>query len=255
MRLKKKLIFCMAILTLCVSAFGHVGYPWSADKKIPESKPSRALANVNKMYVFLVASEPNDYATLWDELDKKVAGKLEVAGIKVLEPGTKADPNEGINELRIQINLLKAEGQIVFNVRTSLAVTAYTPKYQAVSYVEIWQISALEAVAEEEMSGGIEAVVLGQVDKFIKAKKAAGSLKVTSSERLLPMRLVSAVSNEEKAVPAVSATSYLASKSGKVYHKQDCTMAKTIKAENLVMYGSKEQAERDGKRPCKICKP
>ena len=48
---------------------------------------------------------------------------------------------------------------------------------------------------------------------------------------------------------------YVASREGDKYHKTSCRVAKKIKAENRVAYKSKAEAEKDGKRPCGICKP
>ena len=39
------------------------------------------------------------------------------------------------------------------------------------------------------------------------------------------------------------------------YHRPDCKWAQRIAPENLVGYDSKEDAEADGHRPCKACRP
>ena len=48
---------------------------------------------------------------------------------------------------------------------------------------------------------------------------------------------------------------FVASRDGDKYHKTSCRMAKKIKAENKVAYKSKDEAEKDGKKPCGLCKP
>ncbi|TES96103.1 hypothetical protein E3J85_01335 [Patescibacteria group bacterium] len=48
---------------------------------------------------------------------------------------------------------------------------------------------------------------------------------------------------------------YVASKSGGKYHLLDCRYAKKMKEENKIWYGSKEEAEADGKDSCGVCKP
>jgi len=48
---------------------------------------------------------------------------------------------------------------------------------------------------------------------------------------------------------------YVASKSGGKYHLPDCRYAKKMKEENKIWYGSKEEAEADGKDSCGVCKP
>ena len=47
---------------------------------------------------------------------------------------------------------------------------------------------------------------------------------------------------------------YVASKSGKKYHLPWCSGAKTIKPENLLTFGSKEEAEKAGYTPAGNCK-
>ncbi|MFC1686612.1 hypothetical protein ACFLZS_01630 [Patescibacteria group bacterium] len=46
---------------------------------------------------------------------------------------------------------------------------------------------------------------------------------------------------------------YAASKSGGKYHLPDCRYAKKMKTK--IWYGTKEEAEADGKDPCGVCKP
>jgi hypothetical protein len=57
------------------------------------------------------------------------------------------------------------------------------------------------------------------------------------------------------AADAAPVASYVASSKSDVYHLPSCASAQRIKAENLVTYASKAEAEKDGKRACKICKP
>ncbi len=48
---------------------------------------------------------------------------------------------------------------------------------------------------------------------------------------------------------------YVGSKNSKVFHRSDCPHAKRISPKNLVHYKSAEDARRQGKRPCRACKP
>ena len=48
---------------------------------------------------------------------------------------------------------------------------------------------------------------------------------------------------------------YVASKRSKVFHRLDCKMAQRICPMNLTGYKTRADAVKDGKRPCKICKP
>ncbi len=47
----------------------------------------------------------------------------------------------------------------------------------------------------------------------------------------------------------------VASKDTKTFHRHDCKFAVKIKPENRVIYADKAEAEKDGAKPCKICKP
>lgn len=48
---------------------------------------------------------------------------------------------------------------------------------------------------------------------------------------------------------------YVASKSGKVFHRPDCASAKNIKPENRVQFASRDAAIAAGLTPCQKCKP
>lgn len=57
--------------------------------------------------------------------------------------------------------------------------------------------------------------------------------------------------------PAVSEDTslYVASKTGKVYHRSDCYHVKRISEEKKVTFSSRQTAEASGRRPCKTCSP
>jgi phosphatidylserine/phosphatidylglycerophosphate/cardiolipin synthase-like enzyme len=48
---------------------------------------------------------------------------------------------------------------------------------------------------------------------------------------------------------------FVASVNSEVFHRPDCKGAKKIAVTNLLRYESREQAVKDGKRPCGECKP
>ncbi|MBM4103215.1 MAG: hypothetical protein FJ263_04075 [Planctomycetes bacterium] len=48
---------------------------------------------------------------------------------------------------------------------------------------------------------------------------------------------------------------FVASKSGKVFHKSACPHAKRIQDNTRVTYGTREEAINSGKRPCQTCNP
>lgn len=46
---------------------------------------------------------------------------------------------------------------------------------------------------------------------------------------------------------------YVSSKNGQVYHVKDCKAVGKIKEANLIWFDDEKDAERSGKRPCKMC--
>ena len=50
-------------------------------------------------------------------------------------------------------------------------------------------------------------------------------------------------------------TKFVASSKSTKYHYCDCKWARKINPENLVCYDSVEEAQDDGKEPCRVCKP
>jgi cbb3-type cytochrome oxidase cytochrome c subunit len=48
---------------------------------------------------------------------------------------------------------------------------------------------------------------------------------------------------------------YVASSERDIYHRPTCRWAQKISAANLVGYNTREEAEKSGRRPCKVCKP
>jgi len=60
----------------------------------------------------------------------------------------------------------------------------------------------------------------------------------------------------EATSPAVAnAHTYVGSSSSDKYHYPSCTAAKKIKEANQVWFSDASEAQGDGYRPCKVCKP
>ena len=64
----------------------------------------------------------------------------------------------------------------------------------------------------------------------------------------------------ESSVPEVTVntessteTRYIANKSSKVYHKENCTAVSKMKEENKVKFEKSKDAENEGYSPCGIC--
>jgi len=54
---------------------------------------------------------------------------------------------------------------------------------------------------------------------------------------------------------SASVSGYYASSKSTIYHLPGCTWAKKIGKENLIVFPSKEEAQKKGYRACKVCKP
>ncbi len=61
--------------------------------------------------------------------------------------------------------------------------------------------------------------------------------------------------NQTNNTPAAAEMKYIASKSSKVYHRSTCLHAARIDKSKAVMFATREDAEKTGRRPCKTCKP
>lgn len=61
--------------------------------------------------------------------------------------------------------------------------------------------------------------------------------------------------SEATALPEVGEYAFVASRKGEVFHHPDCASARSIKAENLIGFMTREEAIAAGLRPCKRCKP
>lgn len=65
-----------------------------------------------------------------------------------------------------------------------------------------------------------------------------------------------AVTENPQAKPqAAPAVSYVAAKSSKVFHLSTCSHAKRLNPETTLTFGTRQEAEQNGRRPCKTCNP
>lgn len=238
---------------LCLSAFGQIEFERPADELLLIAKPCPALAGIDKLHVIVLRSdsEPNVDGLDWEELRKKVTDKIGEAGIEQVE--TDAGGCLDAQELRVYVNLLEMadSGQYVFFIRTALARAVRLSDIQVPLFkADVWQAApAMRVVSSENISDEITNVVLGQADVFIHARQAASSLDILPVETQDVEPVLS--SESEKTVIG----KYVASKNSSVFHKPDCGSAKKISQDNLVIYDSRDEAIKAGKRPCKSCNP
>jgi hypothetical protein len=164
-------------------------------------------------------------------------------------------------ELRIYVDVLKLEdSQHVFRIQTSLArAVCLTEERNPVFQAEIWQVTpVMQAVPAEDLLAAVTNVVLEQVGTFIRIYEASNPQRRQPPEGTTGEAEPTAAPEKRPGPDAQQAAAeykYVASKSGGVFHTPDCRWAKNISAINLVGYSSKDEAAKDGKRPCKSCNP
>ena len=57
------------------------------------------------------------------------------------------------------------------------------------------------------------------------------------------------------AAAVLAAPQYVASVHKEPFHRISCRWAQKISPKNAVYYNTRQEAIRDGHRPCKVCKP
>jgi hypothetical protein len=257
--MKKRNSFYFAIVStglFCICAMGQVELPEPSNDFL--LLDSHVLAGMDKVAVVIVHpdTEPNKDGLVWAELETKIINKLSKSGIKIIAGG--AGNLLEINELRVSAEMLKLEDsqQYVFRIQTSFATkVSMVDEPRRYIKADIWKVPPqMQAVSVEQMPKVVTDVVLEQVEAFIAAYLAANSKR---SEPAKADNIKAGTTKVEKHIVKQTAgqSKYVASKNGKVFHTADCSSAKRILPENIVNYNSREDAERDGKRPCKICKP
>jgi methylphosphotriester-DNA--protein-cysteine methyltransferase len=66
--------------------------------------------------------------------------------------------------------------------------------------------------------------------------------------------IIHSANSENQTTPATE-YKYIGNVKTKKYHRLTCKSAKKIKPKNCINFKSKEEAEKQGYVPCKICKP
>jgi hypothetical protein len=197
----------------------------------------------------------------WGELHEKILQRIIKAGIKRYSGPIRVSlmpSNLPISILRIDVDMLKLDDlqQYVMRIQTSLAVEvslANEPKRSMKADIW-WTVPTMQVVSIEGMSDTVTEVVLHQVDRFIESylevnppnKRPSDANDISIVPKEQPKPVAKSTSAEYK---------YVASKNGEVFHTPNCRSAKRISPENLVVYKTREEAIKAGKRPCKVCKP
>jgi len=222
-----------------------------------------ALARVQRLYVIIEPTDlqPEKDGLVFKNIQDKVENQLEQAGLQIA-PGIvlgKGQRDRDIPELRLYMELLRfPDSQIyVFRVQTAFAQKAKLADRNLFFKAEVWHTApAMQAVTAAAMPEEVTNVILMQTKAFIAAWLDANRSKKAAD---VQQKAVTQDSSQLKTQKQSKSTpldfKYAASKNSRVFHKPDCSFVETIKPKNLVFYKSRAEAIKDGKRPCRRCKP
>jgi len=101
-------------------------------------------------------------------------------------------------------------------------------------------------------------LILALEDEARQAKRGIWSGKTPPATVVVPSAPTSGKSKKEtssQTTPLPSGKYYVASKYSEVFHRPDCEWAKKIRPDNLIIFKTREEAIKSGRRPCKVCNP
>ena len=270
--MKKLRFYFIVVLTVVVSA------NIQAEKEQLQSeleplligRPYPALSGVSEFYVLInaVQSIPDEGDLDWKELDGQVKEVFEKENIEVAfvtdTSNMESVPPELLTGnspfLLVFADMIKLEEskKYVFHIHTSFRKKAYLSDDSSSSIkVSVWETDrVMQAVSFEDMPSSVTDVVLKQVQAFIQAYKSANPPDAESSGSDSGI-IIEASKEQTKPNLDVEAAeyNYIGSKSSEVFHRSDCRWAQNISQENIIVYSSREEAIKAGKRPCKTCNP
>ncbi len=265
------LSFVVAIL--CVPALSLTELSPGLDKPFLSGRFNPALTGIERLYVELSSDTRISHLAINElqDIHQKVERRLEKDNIKIISRPfldsrlvyslTDVKPSL-IAKLRIDTGTLRIEDSqhCVFRIQTSLVREVYLSEEKTLPVrADVWKTEpVMQIVSVKEMPAKVTDAVLGQVEGFISIYKATNSLsRQLSDDGISERGSLTAAEKQIKpgATSAAAEYGYVASKNSKVFHRSDCRWAKRIKPDNLVVYNSKNEAIKAGKRPCKVCNP
>ncbi len=250
---KYYLISLVVAKILCISSLCIAATDQGDDFSLI-AQPNPTLANIKELSVSVAHPpvEPNTYSLSFEELQTKLLNKLNEANIPAKPLASSPLPSLKIN---IAVLRLGDSQDYVFHIQTSLErQVILTTTADLHLLADVWKTEpVMRAASGNDLPAAITTAAAEQVDAFIAAHMATNpkASKTTKADN------TKAATKAEKNIVKKSASQskYVASKNGKIFHTADCASANRIKPENLITYNSREDAIKDGKRPCKQCNP
>ncbi|MHC4681928.1 MAG: hypothetical protein ACYTEK_24955 [Planctomycetota bacterium] len=231
----------------------------SANSYAKLNSRQESLRGVQAMTVDISCSQGGKEAGLTEkDAGGAIEEQLKQAGIKVM-PRHLWGKIPGRCRLKAIIQVHKPSGleTFIYNVRLYFVQTATLQRSPETTVdATTWELTWLAHGSKERLAKAIPENLETMVDAFVEDYRAANPQ---------PDEPSAADANDSGTPPSeppapesrtdVAADKFVASRNSKVFHKADCRWARNIAAANLVTYPNKDEAARDGKRPCKSCKP
>ncbi|MBN1805099.1 MAG: hypothetical protein JW837_07600 [Sedimentisphaerales bacterium] len=217
-----------------------------------------SLRGVKEMNIDVVCSQEVKEADLKQQVVREnIIKQLEHVGIKVLpEQLWAAAP--GRCRLKVLIKVYKPADieTFIYNLKVYFVQTVTLQRIPEIKVDAVtWELSWLAHGSKNRLNEVIPENLKIMTDNFIRdyqlANPKGADLPVTSDSNAV----LKEAPKEQSRSDMVAAYKYVSSKNSKVFHTPRCRSVKRINPENLVTYGSREEAIRAGKRPCKVCKP
>ena len=218
-----------------------------------------SLRGVQAISVDISCSKDAIDAGLTEEEAKPVEKQIEAAGIKVMPKQLWAKV-PGRCRLKITVDVCKPSGleTCIYNVRLCFVQAAALERSpQTVVDATTWELTRLAHSPKSGLAEALRKNLETMVDSFIRDHRAANlqpggqSAGAGSGDTATPANASTAANSNSQ----TTEQKYVASTSSSVFHKPDCRWAQNIAPTNLVTYKSKDEALKDGKRPCKSCNP
>ena len=239
---------------LCVPVLGNIQMLKSGERQ-QIRRPWGVLANLDTIDSFdmtVLCPDPNKDAKSWKGLYDKVVNRF--------PPGIRMRPTyrsslDRIYKIRIEILGLEGSPNYVARVQSSFmrSVPLDVSHTSWALAAEVWATAPImQVVPMQNLHEAVSAMVLEQVDEFISDYHKANP-SGTGVGDVNDVNAALMIAATKRASPAEY--KFVASKNSDVFHRPNCSSAKRIKPANLVGYNSRQAAIRNGKRPCKRCKP
>ena len=232
----------------------RAGQSPSGEKPLSMNQSHPAFIGIDSLHTVILkyGNSSDTDMPFYKQIEEDVKDKLRLADIKLATPT--AENVLSIPELRIYISTINLEEsqQCVFQIRTALARAVCLKNRSNPTFKsDIWQTTpVMQVVSSENIPDKLTEMVLEQVEGFINIyedTKSINKINVNINE-------TDSSVDPEKQIDATE-EKYVASKSSAIFHKPDCRWAGNISQTTLVIYNSKEEAIKAGKRPCKTCNP